>query len=333
MKAETVSRIYICEWVVFVCLMIVAVIAQSFHREIYAASPDLAKPIYDATMYVDKPDLAESGVLPVKFVYASAIWPQDADREQLPPEDHVRALAQRLPADQMLVLDIEHWDLSDQHVDWLIQIIQWMKDELPDRKIGYYLLLPERKYWTALADPASDKYKDWQARNRSPQRLRLAEHVDAIFPSLYTFYNDPAGWTAYARANIAEARVYGKPVYPVLWPQYHTGGAQPTELRGTNISASFWQQQLITAGTNADGVIIWGGYKTTWDENADWWQATVQYIDQHRITDHLQAKEAIEAAVNRALKPHGLRIRLTGGRYHVGAGGITRDPVTVEVIK
>ena len=274
MKAETVSRIYICEWVVFVCLMIVAVIAQSFHREIYAASPDLAKPIYDATMYVDKPDLAESGVLPVKFVYASAIWPQDADREQLPPEDHVRALAQRLPADQMLVLDIEHWDLSDQHVDWLIQIIQWMKDELPDRKIGYYLLLPERKYWTALADPASDKYKDWQARNRSPQRLRLAEHVDAIFPSLYTFYNDPTGWTLYARANIAEARAYGKPVYPVLWPQYHTGGAEPAELRGTNISASFWQQQLITAGTNADGVILWGGWQQPWDENAGWWRTT-----------------------------------------------------------
>jgi hypothetical protein len=220
-------------------------------------------------MYQNMPDMAELGIENIKVVYTSAIWPSGTDLSILPPEPHVRATARRMPMDQILVLDIEHWDLTDQHVDWLIQIMQWFREEIPGVKLGFYAMLPERQYWAPVQ--GGQKLADWQARNRSAPRLRLAQHVDYIFPSLYTFYEDQAGWVTYARANIAEARVYGKPVYAFIWPQYHQSNAN---VGGQLIPAAYWQKQLLTAGTNADGVVLWGGYRTPWDENTDWWRVT-----------------------------------------------------------
>lgn len=230
--------------------------------------------VFDALLYQGKPDLSADGINSIKLIYGSAIWPRGASTDILPPEAHVRALARTMPADQIVVLDIEHWDLTDQHVDWLIQILTWFREEKPGIKIGYYSLLPERNYVAAVLGENHDKYKAWHERNQSAPALRLAFHVDCIFPSLYTFYEDQAGWVTYARANIAEARIYGKPVYAFIWPQYHTSGAKPAELRGTPISAAFWQKQMLTAGTNADGVVLWGGYRTPWDPNAGWWRVT-----------------------------------------------------------
>ena len=71
-------------------------------------------------------------------------------------------------------------------------------------------MLPIRNYWAPVRGDSA-AISDWQAENRRLQRL--ADAVDIIFPSLYTFYDDPAGWVTYAVANIKEARSYGKPVY------------------------------------------------------------------------------------------------------------------------
>ena len=229
--------------------------------------------VFNALLYKNMPDLTEHGIANIKLVYSSAIWPKGANTELLPAEAHVRALAQTMPDDQIVVLDIEHWDLTDQHVDWMIQILEWFREEKPGIKIGYYSVLPERNYVAAVLGASSAKYQAWQERNRTAPALRLAQHVDYIFPSLYTFYDDQSGWVTYARANISEARAYGKPVYAFIWPQYHTG-AKPESLRGTTISAAFWQKQMLTAGTNADGVVLWGGYQTPWDESAGWWRVT-----------------------------------------------------------
>ena len=40
-----------------------------------------------------------------------------------------------------------------------------------------------------------------------------------IFPSLYTVYDDQGHWLRFAEANMVEARRYGKPVIPFIWPQ------------------------------------------------------------------------------------------------------------------
>ncbi|WP_159718344.1 hypothetical protein [Geminicoccus flavidas] len=70
---------------------------------------------------------------------------------------------------------------------------------------------------------------------------RLTAEVDVIFPFLYAPYEDRQDWLTYARANIAEARKYNKPVIPVIWPQYHdtTPG-----IGTTYMPIKFWEIQM-----------------------------------------------------------------------------------------
>jgi hypothetical protein len=95
--------------------------------------------------------------------------------------------------------------------------------------------------------------------------------VDALFPSIYTFYTDRQGWVTYAIAQITEAKrkAKGKPVYAFLWPQYHESnlllGLRP-------LDSDYWELQLNTVAQHADGVVIWGGWGANgpelWNEEA-----------------------------------------------------------------
>src|SRR5262249_4133499 len=104
------------------------------------------------------------------------------------------------------------------------------------------------------------------------------------FPSLYTYYPDQAGWVAYAKANLSEARrlAPGKPVYCFLWPQYHDSSTLAYQF----LPVDYWKLQLQTCRQYADGIVILGcvgkdgkmnGW-LTWDDNAPWWQATIQFV-------------------------------------------------------
>ena len=108
--------------------------------------------------------------------------------------------------------------------------------------------------------------QSWKDRNKF--FASLANHVDVVFPSLYTFYNDQAGWEQYATANIAEARKYNKPVYAFIWPQYHGSNAT---IGGQHIAGDYWRKQLETVYQYADGVVIWAGWgwQNDWDVVAD----------------------------------------------------------------
>ena len=117
-------------------------------------------------------------------------------------------------------------------------------------------------------------YEDWIKGN---ERLNeLADHVDAVFPSLYTFYNNPAGWEKYAIENLKEARKSGKPVYAFLWPTYHNSSA---ELNGTHIDGLFWRKQLDICKQYVDGVVIWGGWQVKWDPQFEWWKETIKFME------------------------------------------------------
>jgi len=81
------------------------------------------------------------------------------------------------------------------------------RSENRDAQVGFYSDLPVRDYWRAIGNRDGAKYKSWQQENDTLSDL--AEHVDVVFPSLYTFYEDTAGWVRYAQANLAEARRTG----------------------------------------------------------------------------------------------------------------------------
>jgi len=163
----------------------------------------------------------------------------------------------------------------------------------PSLQVGFYAIAPIRDYWDVMAGPQSAGYLAWQQENDAV--APIAQQADAMFPSLYTFYTDQAGWQKYATANIAEARriAPGKPVYVFLWPQYDAStGAQG----GEYLPDAYWKMELETAKQYADGVVIFGGWTETWDSNASWWLETQQFMTEIGANAFQAASDACGAA-------------------------------------
>ena len=247
--------------------------------------------VYDELLFINKPDLTPYGLKKNQIFYESDLFP--LGQYSQPNEAAVRAAARRLvdsgyPTNEPVQLDIEFWEwdthwatdaVAADAMNKLIQIIRWFKNEAPQyTKVGYYAAGPNRQYWPAQ-DPvaSSPAFVKWQGSNDFLAPL-IAE-TGALYPSLYTFYNDRAGWVKYAKANIAEAKRIGggKPVYPFIWPRYHESG----DMGQIYIDDEFWKLQLQTVkAAGADGVIIWGGCTRarTWTGNWPWWQATRDFL-------------------------------------------------------
>lgn len=205
---------------------------------------------------------------------------------------------------KILILDIAHLPLdirkssttvAEASLAKFLNIVDWVRLAGPSLKLGFYGIMPFRDYWPpvdfwrAVSSGHTNlpkfrrAYASWQFAN---DFLRpLAERVDYLFPSLYTFYADQPGWILYAKANIWEARRYGKLVVPFIWPEYHNG----TPLIGQYLSADYWRMELETLREHADGMVLWGGWKFatgepavrhTWDESAPWWVTTQAFLKQ-----------------------------------------------------
>lgn len=244
--------------------------------------------VFDGTLYKDKPDLVAYDIRPISLAYAGALgttWYRSP--EQLPDKHQVEKVAReaRTRVDH-LVIDIEHWPLhgDGQEVRRSIQkfltVLDWFKEAAPGLNIGLYGAPPIRDYWRAAKGPASKEWGAWKGENDALRTL--ADAVDTLYPSLYTFYSDQDGWVHFARAQIEEARRYGKgkPVYVFLWPQYHDSNR---ELAGNYLPADYWRLELETVKQYADGIVIWGGWgknnrPAKWEDDAPWWKVTKEFM-------------------------------------------------------
>jgi len=252
-----------------------------------AASTPSTFQVFDATSYVNKPDLRAYGIKPINLIYGQFLYKDGKIDKTLPSQKKIKQFAEEASRkNQLVILELEQWPLkgSDEvvadSVQNLIQVIKWFRDSQPELQIGLYSVLPVFDYWRALKGPDSQEYKEWQKEN---DRMRpILKYVDMVFPDLYTHYADRNGWVQYATENIREARRYGKPVYAFVWPQYHSGSNKI--LGHTYLSADYWMVQLETLRTHADGVVIWGGWDwdnmrfAQWNENACWWRATKEFL-------------------------------------------------------
>lgn len=243
--------------------------------------------VFDGTLYGGKPDLSPHGLRSVSIAYAGQFgtrWHKTSDT--LPDKLVVQQVAKEALAKNVpVVIDIEHWLLVGDpsqvraSVSKYMTVLQWFKEAAPGLPVGYYGAPPIRDYWKSLKSPMS---KEWASFAKENDQLRsLAESVDILFPSLYTYYTDRGGWVRYAYAQIAEARrlANGKPVYVFLWPQYHDSNPS---LAWAHLPADFWRLQLQMAKQYADGIVIWGGWgpsgRVNWDENAAWWKVTKEFM-------------------------------------------------------
>lgn len=249
------------------------------------------KPVYDVTGYLNKNPANVSIFIPMKILYQNMLLPKGADAIDT---DFISQYAKRLPSSDLpYILDIECWNVrpnvsdadAEKNIDKLILVIKTLKSARPDLKFGYYGELPTRDY-VSRSPAIGEKYRKWHHAN---ERLkRLAEYVDVVCPDLYTHFDDVKVWKQYAIAAVKEARMYGKPVMPFIWPEFHDANR---ELKGNYIPPQFWKEQLMTLNQIADGIIIWGGRDVTvnphiskvWNENDPWWIVTKAFVTGNKI--------------------------------------------------
>ena len=241
------------------------------------------KPVFQAFRYNKMPSFAGCGLSSLKVFYHGEIFGSGSKSQpnisQLKNVVIPQIVSKKY---QYAVIDIEVWD-PIREMDKLVTVMKTIRDGVRAKggktKIGLYLLIPE-KNWLAPVNNDSRRWTNWKANNAKLQRL--AKEVDVLFPSLYTIYDNKNDWLKYAKANIAEARKYGKPVFPFIWPQIHDWNKVDGQ---KYMASSFWKTQLETVFDKADGIVIWGSIKPTkgskgwdtWHSGMPWWEVTKSF--------------------------------------------------------
>jgi hypothetical protein len=276
-------RAFVCNKATNVVCLALGVLGAFFaHGGVPAANNAKCFQIFEALLFTNKPDLSTQGLKPAAVV-APDRWLQPGQSVDLVPDQSSVRIGLRSSgaAAGILVLDQEDWPqqgppaVVGASVSKFLTLLSSVRAVGFSGPVGYYGVIPIIDYWRAIGLPNSKPYQAWQAENDLFQPV--ADAVDVLFPSLYTFYDDQSGWTKYAIANLSEARrlARGKPIYAFIWPQYHDSNPK---LGLTFIPGKFWTLQLQTLAKYADGVVIWGGWQKVWDERSEWWQATRQFM-------------------------------------------------------
>jgi hypothetical protein len=251
----------------------------------YAAanSPKASRPaprgflIFDGLLYSPMPDLRALGM--PKLLGAGSTWSKNVSHDQVDPAGIKSAVEYLRGLTRNYYFDLEEWRLLgvpreevDANIDKLARTADIARQTAPEMKFGFYGVAPRSPYWSVLLNKKDELEELWTTNRRS---AIIASRVDYLFPSLYTFYDDPSGWELVALATLKEARQYGKPVYPFLWPEFHDSNVK---LVGTQIPPEFWRRQLELCRQHADGLVLWGGFTRLWDEEAPWWVETKSFV-------------------------------------------------------
>lgn len=210
----------------------------------------------------------------------------------------------------MFVQDIETYsmgytnDLADRQFGaaQLAAVNRELRRLAPGVPIGQYAVCPDRQFFTPVnyaSNPANEgyaaSYASWAAHNADVVAA-VAASVDFVAPSLYVFHKtdsgdtDGSGWksqaeqTAYLTHNVAQAKLYGRPVIPFIWPEIHPSNATFGGDRLTGWQWRFWLDTIY--GLDVDGVVIWGLNGDDWstESAADWWTETLDFISMNGLT-------------------------------------------------
>jgi hypothetical protein len=267
----------------FACIGLVGLLAVAADPDAHAA-PFV---VFDGLIFSNKPDL---GLTPLTIADPHTL----GDTKNGPPAlARVQAtMRTNPPPTNPVAIDIEDWPVEGDaatvkaSVDNYLETLRRFRSVAPSYKLGFYSVVPVHDVWRAAAGSSTSGYRDWQRENDAVKPI--ADSVDAVFPSLYTFDMTVEQWTASAEANLSEARriAPGKPVYCFLWPQFHEAARQAYQF----VPTDFWRAELQTCWDHADGIVLWGGFTTQpdnrfhalpWDAKAPWWVATQSFLSSH----------------------------------------------------
>src|ERR1700730_13026416 len=118
-----------------------------------AVSPQHPFPVFDATDFAQKPDLAQYGLKRLPVVYPAYMWDSKGQPAQtdLPDRSRVNAFAQlAAQSSNIPVIDIEQWPLAGDagtiatRIMKLQAVIQWFKSLVSSLQVGVYRYPPLR---------------------------------------------------------------------------------------------------------------------------------------------------------------------------------------------
>lgn len=245
-------------------------------------------PLFDELLFTGKPSAETLGITPLTVVYQQNILTQPGDGFPTQGEINTRFAAYAASTD-LICLDVEaHWSLSSQaaaeaDAALLVDLIGMCRIACPNAQFAYYSGgAPNRNYFGAVALDGAAGYETWQTQNDWYQPV--ANAVDAMFPSLYTFYPNESQNLTYMRENIREARRLNPnvPCYPFIWPQYHDSNVG---MVGQFIPYRYWYRILDQCAKWADGAVLWGGFGVQWSlaSALPWWQATQDFMNRTEV--------------------------------------------------
>jgi hypothetical protein len=232
--------------------------------------------VFNGLLFRPMPDLRALGMPMLQGI--GNTWRPGISHQELDPigmADGIR-YARRFSDD--CYFDLEEWTVYgnppdvEERIHKHLQAIEIARQTAPTMRFGFYGVVPTAPYWSIILDK-KDELAAWRALNERSQVI--ARKVDYLFPSLYTFYDDPKGWELQAREVLKEAKKLGTPVYPFLWREFHDSNKK---LGGTEIPREFWRRELEVCRECADGVVLWGGFAQRWDEEAAWWVETRSFL-------------------------------------------------------
>lgn len=242
--------------------------------------------VFDVSAYTNKPAEFRQFTIPSNILPAWAAWGNhpntgNAHPNELPPEETVRQVARRFNYDNPIAINLEQYPTKEEHSDndvaasvgKLLTIMDWIRDERPNSKVGFYDIVPNANWFMAYDEHYNAQRRiDWMAANDRVQAL--ADAADWLAPSLYTqhpkdvFPQFPDLWENYLRRNIEEARrlANGKPVYPFMWPK----------LSGEYLTGEDWLFQIDILQQDADGMMFWGGAGEF--DRGGWWREMLSFL-------------------------------------------------------
>jgi hypothetical protein len=247
------------------------------------------KPIYEEIRDTNAPDFTAYGIEPQRFRYRGSL---DGNNDCSVTQSEVAAVAKGINPRNQIVLDIEFWwtvnglpssrcasNLTQEQIeDKYIQVVKWAHEANPDLEVGFYAVPPGR-HFPGYGDSAS--VKAWESRAANMEELGAT--VDRQYPSLYTLTDNQQEWKNFADAQIKQAAQYGKPVCPLVWPEYHQ--AAPDSVASTPIPYEFWRAQLthLLNHEDVECIVIWK-LARAWNPNAGWWKATLDVMEEMQST-------------------------------------------------
>ena len=203
------------------------------------------------------------------------------DGTKLPPGSWYDVVTENLnPSHKWVLVDHEDWFDGTQAqrlatASNFATLYRGLKSRRPDLKFAFYAFgIRHHNTWPAFGIDSPD-YQSWQ--RMSEDYAEMLAVVDALCPSLYFWYTEADDGLAFTKARspglfrgyLTESRrlldKYGapnRPIYPYIWWRKHDASK--------DLELWIWKDMLAQCKELADGLVLWGGYRQTWDANA-WW--------------------------------------------------------------